>query len=260
MKEIFVLAVFIVCFVLVKNLDVFSTQETKVNFQRPPYYRTLSLNYTTLASSLLWVRSMIDYGELLRKRSENEGILDNGIVLAELDPGFKKIYFWFPAIALGSQVGPSYEDFEQIDTLMQIGADYNDDPSINYSAALNHIGYNRNLNDDQRRAFYQKAALFLEPVLNHPLAPPLTSQIYAYLKKGGHFRDGIDPEKEVEFISRLLSSAGEIDRKSLLRRLAELGYSDLSFRQNMENEKEFQKNKKNCCDYYSDAFMTAFGF
>ena len=260
MKPYIVLSLFILLFVFVKNLKVKDAQIESSRFQKATYYQALSLNYTTFVASTLWVRSMIGYGEALRKKKEKRNVLDNGLVLAQIDPKFRKLYDWFPAIPLNYPEGPSKSDFEKIDRFMEKGIQNIDDPNLNFGAAMNHIGYNRNLSNEEKRHFYTVAAQFLEPILDHPKAPDRTSGAYSYFKKGGHFKDGIAPKEEAAFLSLLLVSSNEIDREPIRHRLVELGYSDAVEERKLRYHNEYILAKTQCCSYFPDDLSMAYGF
>ena len=204
---------------------------------------------------------MIGYGESLRQKRDNRNVLGNGLILAEIDPKFRKLYDWFSAVPLNNPAGPSRNDFEKLDQLMNIGIKNIDDPNLNFGAAMNHLGYNRNLSDEEKRQFYGVAAQFLEPILDHPKAPARSSASYSYFKKGGHFNDGIDPKEEAQFLSAaLLVSTNEIEREPIRRRLVELGYSNAVQERKLHYYQEYLIAKKKCCAYFSDELSMAYGF
>ncbi len=259
--SILVLSTFVLIFVFTKEFPKATADQGELSFQKADYYRTIALNYNSFVVSLLWIRTMVGFGEDLRQKKRNPDLIENGIVLAELDPKFTPIYNWFAATQINTKDGPKYSDFEKIDALMKIGVEKNDLPSLNYSAAMNHIGYNRNLNPEQKRHFFKKAAEFLKPVLHHPNAHPRIVSSYRYFKGGGHFRDKIDSKEEAEYLASILLTydRADQDQESIVLRLKDLGYADAALDRKLIYQKEYELLKKRCCVYFGDELSMAYG-
>ena len=124
----------------------------------------LLLNHRTLAAELAWIAALIDYGEALRNKvTPSVNAYYHTDVIATLDPYFRRVYFWFDAVSMGTNVIVGPEDIDRANAVLDRGAKvFPTDRAFPNGAAMNFIGYSKNASKERRLDELERGISYLE--------------------------------------------------------------------------------------------------
>jgi hypothetical protein len=198
--------------------------------------RVVSLNSTTFAGDVAWAAAVVDHGEAKRNGRLSDAIGHNAAVIADIDPGFLRIYEWYPAAYLNNLAKVDSADVDRVNDFIKAGMVIHPlDFSLPYSAALNYIGYSNGLTREKRLDQVNDAIRLLEGSVALSGAdesvPLLLTWFYSRKRQ---LLNNVDDSKhakdaEIAFNLKLLSQTTDSDIRIVAQQnLRLLGVDDLA--------------------------------
>lgn len=152
--------------------SVYASTESQRRLPSEGALRVLFGGFETLAADVVWIWSLVYYGEK-RAQSRNPAYLeDYARTIVALDPYFHPVYRWFSTTYINSHHPPSHEDLERVERFLERGTEYfPDDHRLLKTAGLNYIGYSSDRPPDVRLEEVERAIELLERAAQHEGAP-----------------------------------------------------------------------------------------
>jgi hypothetical protein len=146
--------------------------------------RASSLNYTSLASDMVWVRALVYFGEV---RSERRGVefehLDEyADTVVALDPDFYPIYNWLTATYMATRAEVTHQDLLNMNAFLDRGiARFPTSYELLQRAGLNGIGYSSQHSDADRIVELTQSIGYLERCMKLSGCPDNTAFVISWM-------------------------------------------------------------------------------
>lgn len=125
--------------------------------------KTGFLNYHTLVSDFLWIKSLVYSGRNMTRNQSFEHLPTYIISASELDPYFYALYKWYPDVYIGAKHPVSEERIEKTNQFLERGMKYFPrDHRLPETAASNYIGYSADAPAPRRLRESIKAIEYLQ--------------------------------------------------------------------------------------------------
>ncbi len=225
---------------------------TPLKLPKSEILQAASLNYGTFAADIAWVATIVDYGESRRDRNRPKHLLNNAHVIADLDPQFRRLYDWFPAVALARTYRATESDLAEINDFIDRGIHvFPQDGYLPFAAAMNYIGHSAHGSKARRLRESDKAIAYLEDAMQLPGSPsnaPFVLSWFLDRKRKLMGEDEIseaDRVREIRYLSRaLLSISDRSTRRRIARRLRQMGAGNSIAESARQLENEFEAAKE----------------
>jgi hypothetical protein len=189
----------------------------------PGAIRLVSLGYNELAADLLWVRTLVYYGDGLVKKHGMPDLAQLLAAMNRLDPGFRRPYYWGAhAITFRNNVATDEEYRLSIEVLRRAVIQFPDDWEFAWMLGLRLFLDARSDKPDEVRAFKEEGAHWLERAMRMPHAPGDLASLAATMRtKLGQRERALRELREM-----IYTTLDPTARQTLLRRYALLSSSD----------------------------------
>jgi hypothetical protein len=213
---------------------------------------TLSLNYRTFAADILWVGTLVDYGESMRAGITPPFLLENGHVIADLDPRFRKVYDWFPNTAMTRNPFISEDEIQDVNRFLERGmVHFPSDAELPFTAAMNYIGYSGKVDNARRLRETEHAIAYLERALQlenaHETIPFVLSWFIDRRRRllGLEQKSEPDREREIRMLSRALLTVDDEHLRARIRnKLERMNASESVVSAARQLEAEFAESRR----------------
>jgi hypothetical protein len=183
------------------------------------------LGHQTFAATLAWIAALIDYGEALRNKVKpSVNAQYHADVIATLDPFFRRIYFWFDAVSMGTGVIVTSTDIDRANRMLDRGAKvFPVDRAFPNAAAMNFIGYSKDASTERRIDELTRGIAYLERSSLLPGADPFSpfvlSNFYNERRRLQGDKSSKIDKREVAFYKELYLTTSDAEVKRRLREL-----------------------------------------
>lgn len=131
----------------------------------PTTMKTLSLGHEIFAANLVWIDSLLYFADwrLAKLTTPPRHLLDYANLVAELDPGFKRVYRWLSTTYINARLDVTMSDLHTVSDFMDKGIErFPLDCELPFMAGSNYVGYSVERTPRERLEEIARATRYFE--------------------------------------------------------------------------------------------------